>query len=255
MKGLKHAALAVKDLKRALEFYESALGFTRYHVQDLDWAMLNFRETMLSLVPSKSSTEVAPQKQGFHPAHLGFCADNRVEVEERHKSLSQRQDIKVSKIEEHRDRSYGFYFSDTEGNQLEFIYVPVTPIFARPEKESLFVLWSHGSSQSDWSSALEKLQKRLQLEKPDVEWRLAFLERQSPSLEEVLQQTTQTHVNILPLFLGAGKHVKEDLPRQIEVLEKTFASKKLQLLRALCDHELFEAALSDVLQLICEDKR
>lgn len=53
---------------------------------------------------------------------------------------------------------------------------------------------------------------------PQTEIRLAYLEIMRPSLDEALAELVAKKVQairVVPLFLGFGGHVKEDLPRLI----------------------------------------
>jgi len=103
MKGLKHAALSCSNLERALNFYRDILGFKDYHCESKDWAMLYFRETTLSLVPSPGHLAIPRESLGSHPAHLGFVAHSKEEVDLLWQRLKSRDDVVVSKVEAHRD--------------------------------------------------------------------------------------------------------------------------------------------------------
>ena len=49
--------------------------------------------------------------------------------------------------------------------------------------------------------------------------RLAYLELMRPALPEALDALAQegaTAIRVVPVFLGAGGHVKEDLPRLVQ---------------------------------------
>ena len=49
--------------------------------------------------------------------------------------------------------------------------------------------------------------------------RLAYLELMRPTLPEALDALAQegaTAIRVVPVFLGAGGHVKEDLPRLVQ---------------------------------------
>ena len=125
--GLRHAALPAKDLERAIRFYREAFDFEPYHISDKDWAMVTLAGTTLSFikVPPSAPDVPAPIK-GTHPSHVGICATTREEVD----TLYQRAlplSRSVGKPAEHRDGSYGFYLLDSEGNQIECIYIPELP--------------------------------------------------------------------------------------------------------------------------------
>jgi catechol 2,3-dioxygenase-like lactoylglutathione lyase family enzyme len=121
--GLNHAAIGVADLKRALEFYTTHLGFTPYYEGDADWAMVRMGNTTLSLLrqPALVATEIP---ESYHPSHLGVTVESKAIVETTWERFQRTLDGVVGKPKLHRDGSYGFYFQDTEGNTLEIIYIP-----------------------------------------------------------------------------------------------------------------------------------
>ena len=99
------------------------------------------------------------------------------------------------------------------------------------------VLFAHGSREPEWAQPFERIAGQLS-EKFFVE--VAYLERMRPTLEEavtVLAAKGVKRLRIVPLFLGVGGHIKEDLPkladaararhRDVEiVLERTIGERK-----------------------------
>jgi sirohydrochlorin cobaltochelatase len=81
-------------------------------------------------------------------------------------------------------------------------------------KEGL-VLFAHGSRDPEWSQPFERIAAALRGKLPAVAVGLAFLEH-GPSLEEVVAALVAKGagtIRVVPVFLGQGAHVKEDLPR------------------------------------------
>ena len=76
--GLRHAALPVRDLKRAVQFYVETLGFDPYLITDSDWAMVSLHGTTLSLVPYHEENRARPKS---HPAHVGVTFSTREKVD------------------------------------------------------------------------------------------------------------------------------------------------------------------------------
>ena len=82
-------------------------------------------------------------------------------------------------------------------------------------KEGL-VLFAHGSRKPQWAQPFERIASELR-KKFLVE--LAYLERMKPTLDEALASLVKKgarRIRIIPLFLGAGGHIKEDLPKLAE---------------------------------------
>jgi sirohydrochlorin cobaltochelatase len=79
------------------------------------------------------------------------------------------------------------------------------------------VLIAHGSRDPEWSRPFERLATALQKKLPAVAIALAYHEH-GASLEEALAALTAKGVGairVVPVFLGAGGHVKEDIPRLV----------------------------------------
>jgi sirohydrochlorin cobaltochelatase len=77
------------------------------------------------------------------------------------------------------------------------------------------VLFAHGSRDPGWSRPFEQIAARLEKE---FLVKVAYLELMSPSLDEAIAQLVAAGVEairIVPVFLGMGGHVKEDLPRLV----------------------------------------
>ena len=85
------------------------------------------------------------------------------------------------------------------------------------------ILFAHGARDPLWSRPFEAVAQRLRALRPGTEVRLAFLEFMQPSLPEVGDQLAAggcAQVAVVPLFLGAGGHVRRDLPALLESLRQ-----------------------------------
>ena len=79
------------------------------------------------------------------------------------------------------------------------------------------VLLGHGSPDPEWSQPFEKIAVSVGKRLPAVAVALAYLEH-GPSLEEAvtaLAAKGALSIRVVPLFLGTGGHVKEDLPKLV----------------------------------------
>jgi sirohydrochlorin cobaltochelatase len=75
------------------------------------------------------------------------------------------------------------------------------------------VLFAHGSREAEWARPFERIAARLRRE---FLVELAYLERMKPTLEEAVASLASMgarRVRIVPVFLGEGGHVREDLPK------------------------------------------
>jgi sirohydrochlorin cobaltochelatase len=79
------------------------------------------------------------------------------------------------------------------------------------------VLLGHGSRDPQWSQPFEKIAVSVGKRLPAVAVALAYLEH-GPSLEEAvaaLAAKGALSIRVVPLFLGTGGHIKEDLPKLV----------------------------------------
>ncbi len=83
------------------------------------------------------------------------------------------------------------------------------------------LLFAHGARDPNWSLPFEAVLAQVQERAPGVMVALSYLEFMRPNLVEAGQSLAAagcTRVEIVPLFLGTGGHVRKDLPVLIETL-------------------------------------
>ena len=77
------------------------------------------------------------------------------------------------------------------------------------------ILFAHGARDPRWALPFEAVARRVREADPHLAVQLAFLEFMAPGLIDAghaLAQAGCTRVDVVPLFLGAGGHVRKDLP-------------------------------------------
>jgi sirohydrochlorin cobaltochelatase len=77
------------------------------------------------------------------------------------------------------------------------------------------VLFAHGSRDPLWHRPMQAVRDQLLALQPGAHCLCAYLEISSPSLPEAIAQLVAqgcSHITVLPLFLGTGRHAREDLP-------------------------------------------
>ena len=77
------------------------------------------------------------------------------------------------------------------------------------------VLFAHGSRDPLWHRPMQTVRELVMQSNPDVQCLCAYLEISEPSLPEAIAQLAAmgcTTIQVLPLFLGTGRHAREDLP-------------------------------------------
>ena len=92
---------------------------------------------------------------------------------------------------------------------------------ASPPTNAGLILLGHGSRDPLWRQPIEAVQQAVLLAQPDLPCVCAYLDACAPDLETAAQALLTrgvTHITVLPLFLGTGKHAREDIPRLLAVL-------------------------------------
>jgi len=84
------------------------------------------------------------------------------------------------------------------------------------------ILLGHGSRDPLWRAPIEAVQARIAQAQPQTPCCCAYLELTEPGLAEAADQLIAQGVRqlrITPMFLGTGKHAREDIPRLVADLQ------------------------------------
>ena len=115
--------------------------------------------------------------------------------------------------------------------------------------ERAIILLAHGSRDPLWCRPIEAVRDCLQAQQPGVAVYCAYLELCPPPLQQVLQELADggcTRAAIAPLFLGAGRHVREDLPQMVRTLARQFPQLRLSLAGHIGEDERVVALLAQM---------
>ncbi|MFT3955519.1 MAG: CbiX/SirB N-terminal domain-containing protein [Piscinibacter sp.] len=85
------------------------------------------------------------------------------------------------------------------------------------------LLFAHGARDPRWALPFEDVARRIRAADPAVAVALSYLEFMAPGLAEAgsaLAAQGCQRIEVLPLFLGAGGHVRKDLPVLLEQLRQ-----------------------------------
>jgi sirohydrochlorin cobaltochelatase len=110
------------------------------------------------------------------------------------------------------------------------------------------ILFAHGARDPRWAAPFEAVAARLRATHPAVAVRLAFLEFMTPSLAEAGAQLAAAgcdSVAVLPMFLGAGGHVRKDLPLLLDALRAAHPGVAFTLHAAIGEIDSVVAAMAD----------
>jgi sirohydrochlorin cobaltochelatase len=84
------------------------------------------------------------------------------------------------------------------------------------------ILFAHGSRDPLWSQPIEAVASQIRQIAPSVHVRCAYLEIMAPALPDCAAELVTlgvTSITVVPLFLGVGKHAREDLPLLMAALQ------------------------------------
>ena len=94
------------------------------------------------------------------------------------------------------------------------------------------ILLGHGSRDPLWRQPMEAVATRLAALRPGLQVRCAYLELEPPTLADAARELAAagaTHLSITPMFLGSGKHVREDLPLLLRALQEAHTTLVIEL--------------------------
>ncbi len=110
------------------------------------------------------------------------------------------------------------------------------------------LLFAHGARDPAWARPFQAVATRLAQQQPGTPVKLAFLEFMSPDIAQAgaeLAAQGCSHVTVVPLFLGAGGHVRKDLPALLQTLGTQYPGVNWTLSPAVGETELLINALAD----------
>jgi sirohydrochlorin cobaltochelatase len=84
---------------------------------------------------------------------------------------------------------------------------------------SALILFAHGARDPAWAVPFEHVLARVQSQAPERAPMLAYLELMAPDLPTAIATQAERGfdaVRIVPLFLGPGGHLRQDLPRIVD---------------------------------------
>ncbi len=101
------------------------------------------------------------------------------------------------------------------------------------------VLFAHGARDPRWAAPFEAIAARVRAAAPGRPVALAYLELMTPTLADAvagLIGAGVTHIDVVPLFLGTGGHVRDDLPPLIEAMRARNPGVAITLHAAIGEH-------------------
>jgi sirohydrochlorin cobaltochelatase len=109
------------------------------------------------------------------------------------------------------------------------------------------VLFAHGARDPRWAEPFEAVAARIRAAQPALPVALAFLELMTPSLDAAvagLVAEGATRIDVVPLFLGTGGHLRQDLPPLVEALAAAHPGVAIRLHAAIGEHAAVSEAMA-----------
>ncbi|HSQ72867.1 MAG TPA: CbiX/SirB N-terminal domain-containing protein [Rubrivivax sp.] len=116
-----------------------------------------------------------------------------------------------------------------------------------PDQRGL-ILFAHGARDPRWAIPFEAVAERVRTLQPGAAVRLAYLEFMSPNLPEAgaeLARAGCTRIEVVPMFLGAGGHVRKDLPALLDAMRAAHPGLQLRLHTAVGEIDSVMAAMAE----------
>ena len=110
-------------------------------------------------------------------------------------------------------------------------------------------LFAHGSRDPLWRAPMEAVRQRIESQHPQLPVRCCYLELCEPSLQNAVQELAAqgvNHLTVVPMFLGTGKHAREDLPVLMESLRSTYPGMQFQVQQAIGEDARMTALMADI---------
>lgn len=111
------------------------------------------------------------------------------------------------------------------------------------------ILFGHGSRDALWRAPIEAVAERIAQEHPGLAVSCAYLELCEPTLAQAtasLALQGVRHFTLVPMFLGTGRHAREDLPRLVEAMRAEYPGTDWQLQPAIGEDPRMTALMAQI---------
>ncbi len=111
------------------------------------------------------------------------------------------------------------------------------------------ILFAHGSRDPLWRRPIEAVADQIKLISPYIEVTCAYLELTEPDLPSTVARLVQSGVNdirIVPMFLGVGRHAREDLPLLMQDLIAKHPEISFELRKAIGEEAELTLAMAHI---------
>lgn len=111
------------------------------------------------------------------------------------------------------------------------------------------ILFAHGSRDPLWHLPMQAVAAQVAANAPQVQVVCAFLELTTPDLPTAAAQLVAQgaqQLTVVPMFLGVGRHVREDLPLLMDALRQQHPGVDIVLQAAVGENPQLVALLAKI---------
>ena len=120
---------------------------------------------------------------------------------------------------------------------------------ANPTNIHGVIVFAHGSRDAQWRLPIEAVAAQISQRAASTPVRCAYLELCTPNLADAAMELIAAgarNIRVFPLFLGVGKHAREDLPLLMAELRGAHPSIEFELLPTAGEHPALISLLADL---------
>ena len=111
------------------------------------------------------------------------------------------------------------------------------------------ILFAHGSRDPQWRLPIEAVASCITSLSPHARVMCAYLELTTPDLPSCVRDLIEngvTRISVLPMFLGIGKHAREDLPLLMKQLQDMHPQIDFELRKAIGEEPELTLAIAQI---------
>lgn len=111
------------------------------------------------------------------------------------------------------------------------------------------ILFAHGSRDEQWRQPIEAVAQQIKQQSSNTVVACAYLELTKPDLPSTVEAMSLqkiSAIDIVPMFLGVGRHAREDLPELVHQLKAAYPHINFNLRRAVGEEPVLIQTLAAI---------
>lgn len=118
-----------------------------------------------------------------------------------------------------------------------------------PHNPRGIILFAHGSRDPQWHKPMVAVAESIRASAPHIVVGCAYLELSTPDLPTAIasmEHAGVSQVTVIPMFLGVGRHAREDLPVLVESLRAQHPGMHITLAPAVSEDPRLIRTLAEI---------